>query len=79
MQVPTVTKMEYEVADLAEDDFVSMILEDGTLREDLKLPVDQELNQELRDVWVKNNEKAQVFYTVITAVGQNKIVSGRVK
>lgn len=44
-QVPTVNKFEFEVADIAEDDFVSMIREDGSLKEDLKLPVDEDLNK----------------------------------
>jgi translation initiation factor 5A len=37
--IPNVTKVEYEVADIDEDGFVSLILEDGSLKEDLKLPV----------------------------------------
>jgi translation initiation factor 5A len=41
--IPTVLKQDYEVADIAEDDFVSLILEDGSLKEDLKLPTDEEL------------------------------------
>ena len=79
MQVPTVTKLEYEVADLADDDFCSLILDDGTLKEDLMLPVDQELNAELRKVWEDNHDKGQVYFTVVSAVGQHKIVAGRVK
>jgi len=44
-QVPTVLKLEFEVADIAEDDFVSLIQDDGTLKEDLKLPVEEDLNK----------------------------------
>lgn len=44
-QVPTVNKIEYEVADIAGDDFVSMIQDDGTLNEELKLPTDENLNK----------------------------------
>ena len=40
VQVPVVTKHEYEVADVDEDDFVSAILEDGDLKTDLKLEND---------------------------------------
>lgn len=40
--IPTVLKIEYEVADVQEDDFVSLIKEDGSLKEDLKLPVADE-------------------------------------
>ena len=40
IMVPTVTKTEYEVADIDdEDDFVSLIMDDSSLKEDLKLPI----------------------------------------
>jgi translation initiation factor 5A len=42
MQVPIVEKVELEVADIAEDNFVSLILPDSTLKQDLKLPMEDE-------------------------------------
>jgi len=39
--VPTVNKLEFEVADIAEDGFVSLIMDDGSLKEDLKLPTEE--------------------------------------
>ena len=77
--VPNITKTEYEVADISGDDFVSLILEDGSLKEDLKLPTDADLNAELRKVWDENHETGQVFFTVISGCGQSKIIAGRVK
>ena len=41
-RVPNVNKYEYEVADIDQDDFVSLILNDGSLKTDLKLPADDE-------------------------------------
>jgi translation initiation factor 5A len=38
VMIPTVTKLDYEVADIAEDGFVSLIKANGDLKEDLKLP-----------------------------------------
>ena len=40
MRVPIVNKAEYEVADIAEDGFCSLLQQDGSLKENLKLPVD---------------------------------------
>lgn len=78
--VPNVFKNEYEVADVAEDDFVSLIRPDGTLKEDLKLPIaDEEVYKELKEMWENNKDNGQVFFTVISAVKQEKIVSGRFK
>lgn len=79
MRVPIVNKVEYEVADVGEDDFCSLIQQDGTLKECLKLPPDEDLNAELRKLWEDNHDKGQVFFSVISAVKQEKIVSGRVK
>jgi translation elongation factor IF5A len=79
MQTPIVNKDEFEVADVAADDFVSLIKKDGSLKEDLKLPTDEELRAELRKLWDENNEKSQVFFTVIRACGNEKIMSGRCK
>ena len=40
--VPEITRTEYEVADIDEDDFPSLILPDGNLKTDLKLPIGDE-------------------------------------
>lgn len=54
--VPEVVKLEYEVADIDEDEFVSVILDDGSLKSDLKLPVeDEETYKELRKVYDENH------------------------
>ncbi len=78
--IPTVLKLEYEVADVDEDDFVSLILEDGSLKTDLKLPVaDEEVYKELKSLWENNKDKGQVYFSITSAVKQEKLVSGRVK
>ena len=40
VHVPIVNKTEYEVADINDSDFVSLLLMDFTLKQDLKLPSD---------------------------------------
>lgn len=42
IRVPIVEKKEFEVADIGEDDFASLIQDDGTLKSDLKLPKEDE-------------------------------------
>lgn len=77
--VPIVKKTELEVADIDEEGFVSLILADNSLKEDLKLPTDATLHDELLNIWEKNNDQAQVFFTVISACGEEKAIAGRVK
>jgi len=79
VQIPIVKKFEYEVADLDEDDFVSSILEDGTLKDDLKLTrEDEDVCKDLKKMWEERGDKL-VFFTVLVAVGKEKYVSGRYK
>lgn len=40
--IPTVQWIEYEVADIDEDGFVSLLLPNGDLKSDIKMPVDDE-------------------------------------
>lgn len=78
--MPNVTKEEYEVADIDEDDFVTLVLADGNLKTDLKLPVDDEtVYNELKSCWDKNNNDHTVLFTVQRAVGKEKLISARIK
>lgn len=76
--VPIVTKTEYEVADISDENYVSYINKDGELKE-AKLPSDAELYKELSDCWFDNNEDAQVYFTMINACGQSKFIACRIK
>lgn len=79
MQVPNVAKTEYEVADISEDGFVSLILNDGSLKEDIKIPYgDEEIAKELQKVWEERGE-SQVYFTLLSACGQDKLVAARRK
>ena len=73
------TKTEYEVADIDEDEFVSVILDDGDLKMDLKLAADdEETFKNLKKIWDERGEK-QVFFTILKACGMEKYISGRYK
>ncbi len=73
------TKEEYEVADIDEDDFVSCILPDGDLKTDLKLPKeDEETYATLRKAWDERGD-ATLYFTVQRAVGKEKFISARIK
>lgn len=80
MQVPNVSKIEMEIADIDEDDFVHAINEeDGSLKQDLKLPTDdEETYKELKKLWSERGERL-VYLTVLKACGTEKWVSGSFK
>lgn len=76
---PVVSKVEYEVADVNEDGFVSLIEKDGSLKEDVRLPADAELNDTLLACWNESNNNYLIYFTLISACGQSKFVSCRTK
>ena len=75
--VPVVKKVELEVADISDDDFVSLVLPDANLKEDLKLPSDKKEAKKLRDAFEMNKDECSVYFTYIKACGQEKLISAR--
>ena len=58
---------------------MSSIIEDGTLKDDLKLArEDEDVHKELKKMWEERGDKL-VFFTVLAAVGKEKYISGRYK
>lgn len=80
MQVPNVTKKEYAVADISGDHFVSRIMDDGTIDETLKLPIeDDEVFSELTKAWNTKAGDDSVYFTTVSACGTEKFVAVRIK
>ena len=76
---PNVIKEELEVADIDEDEFVSVILPDGDLKSDLKLPKeDEQTYGELTKAWGERGDKT-IYFTIQKAVGKEKFISARSK
>jgi len=74
MNVPHVTRKDYQWLDIDEDGFASMMDDAGETKDDLKLP-DDEVGEEIR----KKHEDQQVFtVTVLSACGEEKIVGTKV-
>lgn len=78
--MPIVTKTELEVADVdAEDFFVSAILEDRSLKTDLRLAKeDEETFKTMKRMWEERGDRL-VFFSILKAIGQEKYISGRYK
>ncbi|GAB2229347.1 hypothetical protein Droror1_Dr00023486 [Drosera rotundifolia] len=49
LQVPHVTRTDYELIDICEDDFVSLLTKSGGTKEDLRLPTDEPLLTQVND------------------------------
>jgi translation initiation factor 5A len=77
VEVPVVNKCELEVGDISEDNFVTLIKADHSLKEDIKLPTEKEEAKKLKDVFEQNRDGCTVYFTIIRAIGKEKIVGVR--
>lgn len=76
MNVPRVMRKEYQVIDISDEDFVSLLQDSGETKEDLKLDPETDIGKELKDKWDKGDD--DVFATVLTACGIEKIIAVKV-
>lgn len=75
MEIPFVKKNEYQLIDIAEDGYVTLLLENGETKEDLKLPEDEpEMVEKMRADF---SAEKDILVSVISAMGQEKIISYR--
>jgi len=79
MDVPVVKRQEYQLIGVTEDGFVTLLTDGGDTKEDLKLPTDSEggrdeVAKQIKDMF---DEGRQTLVTVLSACGQDKIVSAK--
>ena len=77
VQVPFVTRKEYNLVDISEDDFVTLMDEEGNCREDVKLPdIPEGFAREIRTKFAEGNEANKTYsVTVLGAMGHEQIMS----
>uniref|UniRef100_A0A6G1SDY9 Eukaryotic translation initiation factor 5A n=1 Tax=Aceria tosichella TaxID=561515 RepID=A0A6G1SDY9_9ACAR len=73
IDVPNVSRIDFQLCDITDDGFVSLMNDKGDTRDDLRLPSDTELAQKIRDEF--NKEENTVLVTVISAVGEEAIIA----
>ena len=71
LDVPFVTKSEYPLLDITEDDFVSLLLPNGETKDDLRLP-EGELGTSIRQQFEAGKD---LVLTVLSAVGEEAIIT----
>ena len=74
IEAPFVTRKEYQLADIASDGFVTLLNDDGTTKEDLKLPEEEEdkaMSDKIRSIF---GEGKSLVVSVMSAMGKEKII-----
>ncbi|CAL5092150.1 unnamed protein product [Urochloa decumbens] len=68
--VPHVNRTEYQLIDISEDGYVSLLTESGNTKDDLKLPTDEALQAQIRSGY---EEGKDIILTVQSAMGEDQI------
>ncbi|XP_040872540.1 uncharacterized protein [Glycine max] len=69
-QVPHVNRTDYQLIDIAEDGFLSLLTENGNTKDDLKLPTDESLLTQIKDGFAEGKD---LVVSVMSAMGEEQI------
>ncbi|KAJ0819715.1 putative ribosomal protein L2, domain 2 [Helianthus annuus] len=68
--VPHVSRTDYQLIDISEDGFVSLLTENGNTKDDLKLPTDDTLLTQIKDGFAEGKD---LVVSVMSAMGEEQI------
>ncbi|OEL19725.1 Eukaryotic translation initiation factor 5A [Dichanthelium oligosanthes] len=68
--VPHVNRTEYQLIDISEDGYVSLLTESGNTKDDLKLPTDENLLAQIKSGY---DDGKDIILTVMSAMGEEQI------
>merc|ERR1712002_1253994 len=71
MDVPVVKRADYQLVDISADGYLSLMMESGDLREDIKLP-DGDLGNDIKNRF-ENNE--DILLTVLAAMSEESVIA----
>ncbi|GJW53458.1 eukaryotic translation initiation factor 5A [Tanacetum coccineum] len=69
-KVPHVNRTDYQLIDISEDGFVSLLTENGNTKDDLKLPTDDALLKQINEGF---SEGKDLVVSVMSAMGEEQI------
>ncbi|BAF20660.1 eukaryotic translation initiation factor 5A-4 isoform X1 [Oryza sativa Japonica Group] len=69
--VPHVDRTDYQLIDISEDGFVSLLTESGNTKDDLRLPTDDTLTNQIKNGF--GEEGKDMILTVMSAMGEEQI------
>ena len=71
VEIPNVSRKEYQLADIDEDEYVSLLDDNAEIRSDLQLPDNNELADNIRKFY---NSEVDCAITVLSACGKEMII-----
>jgi len=70
--VPEVTRTDYQLIDVSDDGFVSLLMDNGETKDDLRLPTDEALLTQIKDGVADGKD---LVVTVMSAMGEEQIAA----
>jgi len=70
MNVPNVKRTDYQLVDISDDGYLSLMSDSGETRDDIKLP-NTDVGKEISD---RHNNEEQIMVTVISAVKEEQAI-----
>jgi len=74
MDVPNVTRQEYQLLDISEDGFLSLMDDSGNPKDDVKLP-DDEVGDKIKKLFQEDEKDTNVI--VLTAMGEERAMDAK--
>ncbi|KAL8761490.1 MAG: hypothetical protein Q9184_002400 [Pyrenodesmia sp. 2 TL-2023] len=74
MDVPNVSRQEYQLLDISDDDFLSLMSENGDTKDDVKVP-DGEVGEKIIKLFKTEEKDTNVF--VLTSMGEEVAIEAR--
>jgi len=74
MDVPNVTRKEYQLLDISDDDFLSLMADDGETKDDVKVP-DGDIGEKIRKLFTEEEKDTNVI--VLTSMGEQLAVEAK--
>ncbi|KAL2226206.1 UNVERIFIED_CONTAM: Eukaryotic translation initiation factor 5A-2 [Sesamum indicum] len=68
--VPHVNRTDYQLIDISEDGFVSLLTDNGNTKDDLRLPTDENLLSQIKDGFAEGKD---LVVSVMSAMGEEQI------
>jgi len=74
MDVPNVRRQEYQLLDVSEDGFLSLMSDDGSTKDDVKVP-DGEVGDKIKKLFTEESKDVNVV--VLTAMGEESAIDAK--
>lgn len=74
MDVPNVTRKEYQLLDVSDDGFLSLMADDGETKDDVKVP-DGEVGDKINKLFTEEEKDTNVI--VLTSMGEQVAIDAK--